>query len=216
MTQEQKAKAYDEAKYIMKEYLESGNAGVIAENTIKKAFPELAESEDERIRKWLIYYFKEACDNVSEKEKKGVLAWLENQGEQKLAEWHREDEQNLNACLGYIQDEFLRRWLTDVIHARYDKSPWTEEDKRRMNNLYYFLEEYGGQYYGELTLKDMINWFNKSLRPQNNITDEELAQAKKDSYNDALDKIEYHSGEPTFNDGWDAVIWYLKKRNVLR
>jgi len=57
MTQEQKAKAYDKAKYIMKEYIESGNAGVIAENTIKKAFPELNESKnkkDERIIKALI------------------------------------------------------------------------------------------------------------------------------------------------------------------
>ena len=43
-------------------------------------------------------------------------------GEQKPAEWHREDEQNLNACLGYIPDEFLRRWLTDIIHVKYDKS----------------------------------------------------------------------------------------------
>ena len=41
--------------------------------------------------------------------------------EQKPAEWHREDEQNLNACLGYISDEFLRRWLTDIIHVKYDK-----------------------------------------------------------------------------------------------
>ena len=43
-------------------------------------------------------------------------------GEQKPAEWHSEDEQNLNACLGYIPDEFLRRWLTDIIHVKYDKS----------------------------------------------------------------------------------------------
>jgi hypothetical protein len=42
--------------------------------------------------------------------------------EQKPAKWHREDEQNLNACLGYIPDEFLRRWLTDIIHVKYDKS----------------------------------------------------------------------------------------------
>ena len=42
-------------------------------------------------------------------------------GEQKPAEWSREDEQNLNACFGYIPDEFLRRWLTDIIHVKYDK-----------------------------------------------------------------------------------------------
>ena len=45
----------------------------------------------------------------------------EKQSEHKLAEWHREDEQNLNACLGYIPDEFLRRWLMDIIHTKYDK-----------------------------------------------------------------------------------------------
>ena len=63
-----------------------------------------------------------------------------------------------------------------------------------------------------------ISWL-KSLKDriqlQNSIvTDEELAQAKKDAYNDALDKIEYHSGKPTFDDGWSAAIWYLKKRNA--
>ncbi|MBR6908032.1 hypothetical protein IKN40_06160 [bacterium] len=41
--------------------------------------------------------------------------------EHKSSEWHREDEQNLNACLGYISDEFLRKWLTDIIHVNYDK-----------------------------------------------------------------------------------------------
>ena len=49
------------------------------------------------------------------------LKKLEKKGEQKPSEWHREDEQNLNACLGYIPDEFLRRWLTDIIHVKYDK-----------------------------------------------------------------------------------------------
>ena len=62
---------------------------------------------------------------------------------------------------------------------------------------------------------DKIRTWLKSLRPQINVTDEELAQAKKDAYNDALDKIEYHSGEPTFDDGWSAAIWYLKKKNAM-
>jgi hypothetical protein len=42
--------------------------------------------------------------------------------EQNPAERHREDEQNLNACLGYIPDEFLRRWLTNIIHVKYDRN----------------------------------------------------------------------------------------------
>ena len=67
-------------------------------------------------------------------------------------------------------------------------------------------------------LKEQIDWL-KSLKdrvsPQNfAVTDEDLAQAKKDAYNDALDKIEYHSGEPTFDDGWSAAIDYIKKKSL--
>ena len=78
---EQKARAYDEAKSIMEKYLKSGNAGVIAENTIKKAFPELTESEDERIRKWLIGYFQrnKIIENIKTRD---IIAWLEKQGKQ--------------------------------------------------------------------------------------------------------------------------------------
>ena len=54
------------------------------------------------------------------------------------------------------------------------------------------------------------------MKKQNLIfTDEELAQAKKDAYNDALDKIEYNSGEPTFGDGWCAAISYIRKKSVI-
>ena len=56
-------------------------------------------------------------------------------GEQESAEWHREDEQNLNACLGYIPDEFLRRWLSDVVHVKYDKPAWSEEDEQHIDSL---------------------------------------------------------------------------------
>ena len=60
---------------------------------------------------------------------------------------------------------------------------------------------------------DWLKSLKDRVQPQNRtVTDEELSQAKKAAYNDALDKIEYHSGEPTFDDGWDAAIWYLKKK----
>ena len=34
--------------------------------------------------------------------------------------WHAEDEKNLNAVLSFISDEYLRRWLKDIIHKNYD------------------------------------------------------------------------------------------------
>ena len=90
--------------------------------------PELAENEGERIRKSIIAIINNYVDN-SNTFKPKMIAWLEKQGEQKPIEWHREDEQNLNACLGYIPDEFLRRWLTDIIHVKYDKSADKVEPK---------------------------------------------------------------------------------------
>ena len=51
---------------------------------LESLFPELKESEDEKIRKWLIDWAKAV--NWSEQftvTKEQVLAWLEKQGEQK-------------------------------------------------------------------------------------------------------------------------------------
>ncbi len=42
--------------------------------------------------------------------------------------------------------------------------------------------------------------------------EEEIRKAKKEAFNAALDKIEYHSGEPTFDDGWSAAMDYMRKK----
>lgn len=39
----------------------------------------------------------------------------------KNQEWSADDERNLNAVLSFIDDEYLRRWLKDVVHERYDE-----------------------------------------------------------------------------------------------
>ena len=176
MTQEQKAKAYDEAKYIMKKYLKSGNAGVIAENTIKKAFPELKESEGERVRMWLISYFKYVCDNVSEKEKKGILAWLEKQGEKSADNidkpWSEDDENRINRLIAYFEDKESFTAEVDVVYANWLKSlkdrvqpkqEWSEEDEKYINDLIaYFAADMSLKH----TEEDIVNWL-RSLRPQN-------------------------------------------------
>lgn len=95
------------------------------------------------------------------------------------------------------------------------KPEWSEEDERMLdiilNDINYAQKNFSSSKLTPYARK--VDWL-KSRRPQNDITDEELAQAKKEAYNDTLDKIEYHSGEPTFDDGWGAAIWYLKNRNA--
>ena len=78
MTTEEKAKAYDEALEDMRVIYP--NLKGDAKLAVEHAFPELAESEDERIRKFIC----SIIDNLEPKDfvgvkKMNVLAWLEKQ-----------------------------------------------------------------------------------------------------------------------------------------
>ena len=106
-----------------------------------------------------------------------------------------------------------------VIKKGEKPAAWSEEDKNFMydtlSNLTELKDRYGEGYGNAGKCIDWLKSIKDRVRPQNlTVTDEELAQAKKNAYNDALDKIEYNSGEPSFDDGWSAAIWYLKKRNI--
>jgi hypothetical protein len=231
LSTEQKARAYDKAKYIMKKYIESGNAGVIAENTIKNAFPELKESEeDDRIREEIISAVNIYCTEYlrGDKVRKDMIAWLRkhvDKVEQKHTPKHKVGDTIYYNSFGELKSMIVANVTTggtdnpmyedengnavfekDLVEQ---KTPWSKEDERTIKRIDSLLHAIN-----ESEFEDIHNWL-KSLRPQNSsVTDEELEQAKKDAYNDALDKIEYHSGEPTFDDGWDTAIWYLKKRNA--
>lgn len=69
--------------------------------------------------------------------------------EQANINWSREDEQNLNATLSYINDECLRRWLKDalhkwlkdIFHAKYYNHVWSEEDSRILNAVIGDIQE---------------------------------------------------------------------------
>lgn len=92
---EEKAKAYDEAVKVIKDNLDALNeitetgSNVVNIQSIRncfyRAFPELKESEDERIRKALIDYFEDAIKaDENPLQRYGihtdeVIDWLENQ-----------------------------------------------------------------------------------------------------------------------------------------
>jgi len=95
METEEKAKAYDKALKVIKDNLDALNeiaetgAKIVNIQTIKncfyRAFPELKESEDEKIRKALIRTFNELRTNehINDVLVGDILTWLEKQGEQK-------------------------------------------------------------------------------------------------------------------------------------
>ena len=136
--------------------------------------------------------------------------------------WTRDDEYNflvINSLLGKEADEEKRPDVKARIQAAEEwfktlrirvqpqpKQVWNEIDEEELAIAISHLKK-AGQY-------SSVEWLESLRPPIFTITDEELAKAKKDAYNDVLGKIEYHSGEPTFGDGWSAAIDFIRKRMI--
>ena len=81
-------------KQKIKDYMNRSEVDTLYKSMLNNLFPELAESEDERIRKGLLSYFKKSkIGSFNGMDAKSVIAYLEKQGEQKPAEWKPSDEQ---------------------------------------------------------------------------------------------------------------------------
>jgi len=120
-------------------------------------FPELSESEDERIRKEIISFVLEVLsrqkDNYEDRKFDSWLAWLEKQKEQKPAEWSEEDGKNLEETLYFIR-EFQQsnrckdegdmqnsvtceNWLKSRFKSLRPQphKEWTEEDEKNITEI---------------------------------------------------------------------------------
>ena len=114
MTQEEKAKAYDKAIERAKAWCDCENATTDDKILLKRILPELAESEDEMIRKSITEFFKNFSKNGTYLAIPDVtkwIAWLEKQGEQKPNFCHHEE-----ICLG-AQKNIVKPIMMDGIIA---------------------------------------------------------------------------------------------------
>ena len=138
-------------------------------------FPELSETEDERIRKAIITHFVEGRAEVPTK---AVLdewiAYLEKQKEQKPAEWSEEERNGLTNTIALIQgykdsspnDEYAQEncdysldWLKSLRPQ--PKLEWSEEDKKKFNRIIEAIENDTTSTKLELELISFL----ESLRP---------------------------------------------------
>ena len=98
---------YEEALERAKKWYFAPNSNKIptfANRVIKEIFPELKESEDERIRKQIKAFIKSRGSQITQSKTDAWLAWLEKQGEQKPTEWSNEDEEKLIMCCKFLRD----------------------------------------------------------------------------------------------------------------
>lgn len=175
MTQEEKAKAYDEALKRAKK-LNADN--MMSDEAIEEIFPELRESEDERIRKDLIKYLEsdrdcQPCQNVSFYDRS--IAWLEKQGEQKpnLSNSVGSEQKPIPPFDELTPDEKMNHPLYlegfDVgraVQKVFNEQKWSEEDESYLQTVINEMEANKKEARESEHKKydTIISWL-KSLRP---------------------------------------------------
>ena len=107
---------------------------------IDEIFPELHESEDERIRETLIHIVKGACDKYGIKYKgdditeEKLLSYLERQKEQQPAEWSEEDEHYFQNLIMAVDSTFsdgnTKNWLQNRLKSIRPYPHWKPSEEQ--------------------------------------------------------------------------------------
>lgn len=77
--------------------------GQVSQEVAEKYFPELAESEDEKIREQILDYFVAKKVNEPQPILDSWIAWIKRQGEQKPAGWSEDDKNHVKSILSTIE-----------------------------------------------------------------------------------------------------------------
>lgn len=187
---EEKVKAYDEAlEQAQKELAACGSINCDAARQIFRLFPQLRESEDERIRKILIRIVKGACDKYGIKYKgdeiteEKLIAYLEKQKDHfrdDTKKVEKQDYSGLNDLERAIHRGFLSAGGKNVpvtiiketakeCLEQMKPAEWSEEDETRLTNILIMLKEYVIHHYSKDDVNKSVDWLEnrfKSLRPQ--------------------------------------------------
>ena len=140
-------KKYKEALEKAKESLKDGGISQNSIDYIQSIFPELKESEDEKIRREIIDYINRLTASPNNIDKYNTwIAWLEKQGEQKLLFEMKTPEESLGVdsdTYSKIVDECIygeqtpawseedECYMSECINAIATKDGWSFEEKRK-------------------------------------------------------------------------------------
>ena len=158
-------KRYNEALEDMRVVYPNLNGD--AKLAIEHAFPELAESEDERIRKLLVWQVHRNIEDETNdlagsvydgvkghdpdleesiEDWKKCLAWLEKQKEQKPAEWSDTNELVFQDICKHLKEEGYGEWVVLLNALRngefQPKQEWSEKDKKTIEGM---IVDYKGE-----------------------------------------------------------------------
>ena len=188
MTQEEKAKAYDEALKVLHKY--DGVHIMFTQDLKEEMFPELKESEDERIRKELLEHCKNQAKPYIRTGNKcpqiqSWIAWLEKQSKENMIEALR---------LEY------ERGKSDVLQEQ--RKEWTSEDLLNRNEIMDILQEYNRD--------DLIAWLEKQ-GDQKPVEKPEWYDSMDEFYADALIEM-IENSDLMDRDKRNRLVWIEKHR----
>lgn len=152
---------------------------------VDEIFPELFESEDERISKELIEYIKDQqssfisapdCRDKYEEEENNKynswIAWLEKRGEQKPVEWSEQDERKCNNIIALVEGKaIMRKAIKGLVNWLKSLRPQPKQslDEDTQQWIDTIIKDYEDLYDADkdhrATIQAKINIL-KSLRPQ--------------------------------------------------
>ena len=137
----------------------------LARGCIEEIFPELKESEDEKIRNSIIenlkgnMYRADGDYDLLNKQ----ISWLEKQEsvEEIVARckdsWYNEGK-IAGMAEGLTDDEKYQQGWHDALKKQGEQKPWSEEDMSKVQRICEYLDE-AKKYYADITeVRDCIDW----------------------------------------------------------
>lgn len=134
---------------------------------LESLFPELKESEDEKIRKTLIEYFNAyPKDYFGGLKKSCLLAWLEKQGSEPNWCYHKV---NLSNCSEEYRKAYYDGWNNCNMQHSQCKSEGNDVVKCLINGMKFYYEGNEEATWGtekfSMKVKDILSWLEKQSEP---------------------------------------------------
>ncbi len=177
MTDKEKIKAYDEALEKAKEILEMTSD----KSAIYTIFPELAESEDEKVRKAIIHFISHTPTvpkGIIGKET--MIAWLEKQKVQPKQEWNEEDEKMFEKVILHVKkyqqianpanetgESDLTDWLKSLKGRVQPKPEWSKEDEERLGSCIFCTQALAVENHVDSANTAWLKSIKGRVQPQN-------------------------------------------------
>lgn len=215
---EQKAKRYDEAFERVKELLSrctdnrDRRTKVYRVEDIESIFPELKESEDERVRKAILALVRQSSEVLDKQNQNNMIAWLEKQGEFKSNKWTEGDVVRHGGVLALvINGRKAMKSNCEQITIQYPDE-WVKTGKKERKYFFEELEKQGEQnlimanspQLGEQKPFDYedVNIQQKDFAPKSAM---EAAKEKKIDNANKVEPKDYNSIDPHFGKPADKA-----------